>query len=164
MTKINPTVVSGNELRTCRLRRALPGGQWSDWETHTDLRGSPIGDKVLVWEYASLVRPGSDGGDREHVEIMYCAEGWHSTGGTASAPDDPQLCSAILSPKWCEHPDDEECFKRYWVFHEENPVVWIVKILAPRHRHLAYCDPELPAEYRPADDGGGGEDGEDGEA
>ncbi len=153
MTKIKPTVVTGMELRTCRLRRALPDGEWSDWETHTDLRGSPIGDEVLVWEYGRLVRPPSDREVREHVEIMYCAAGWHSTGGTAGAPDDPQLCSAILSPKWREHPDDEECFKRFWEFHEENPVVWIVKIIAPGHRRRAYCDPELPAEYRPGEDG-----------
>ncbi|MGH3150119.1 MAG: hypothetical protein ACRDOB_05235 [Streptosporangiaceae bacterium] len=145
--------MSGSGLRTCELRRVLPDGEWSDWETHTDLRGSPMGDQVLVWEYGRLVRPRSDGGGREHVEVMYCAAGWHSTGGTAAAPDDPQLCSAILSPQWSEHPADEERFKQYWEFHEENPVVWIVKISAPGHRRLAYCDPELPAEYRPREDG-----------
>jgi hypothetical protein len=155
VNEIEPTVVSGEDLRTCKIRRVLPTGERSDWETHTDLRGSPIGDKVLVWEYDLLAQPrGAPGRAREHVEIMYCAAGWHSTGGMAHAPDDPESCNTILSPKWRKHPAGEERFKRFWEFHEKHPVVWIVKTSAQgrlgNHR-LAYCDPELPAEYRPGE-------------
>jgi hypothetical protein len=151
MTEIEPAVVSGEELRTCSIRSVLPNGE-PGWETHADLRGSPIGDKVLVWEYDRLVQPrGAGRRAREHVEIMYCAAGWHSTGGRADAPDDPAVCHTILSPKWRKHPPGEERFKWFWEFHEEHPVVWIVKTSAPGRHHLAYCEPELPAEYRPGE-------------
>jgi hypothetical protein len=155
ISEVKTTVVSGNELRTCRLRRILPGGQWSDWETHTDLRGSPVGEKVLVWEYEGLVRSrGARSSVGEHVKVMYCADGWHSTGGKADAPDDPQVCSTLMSSKWRRHRVGEERFRRFWEFHQEHPVVWIVQISAEGdagNRRLAYCDLELPAEYRPTE-------------
>lgn len=155
MTYMEPTVLSGEDMRTCCTRRLLPDGEWSDRETHTDLRGSPIGDQVLVWEYERLVLPrGARGDVCEHVEIMYCAAGWHSTGGRPQAPDDPAVCNTILSPKWRKHPAGQERFRRFWEFHQEYPVQWIVKTSAPQglgHNHRAYCDPELPDEYRPAE-------------
>ena len=153
MTELEPAVLSGEDLRTCSTRRLLPNGEWSDGETHTDLRGAPIGDKVLVWEYDRLVQPRRARRPvPEHVEIMYCAAGWHSTGGTSYAPDDPAVCTTILSPKWHKHPAGEERFRRFWEFHQEYPVQWIVKTSAPQrfgHHHLSYCDPERPEEYRP---------------
>jgi hypothetical protein len=154
MTEMEPAAVSGEELRSCCIRRAFPDGGFS-WETHTDLRGSPIGDKVLVWGYDRLVQPrAARGSVRDHVEIMYCAAGWHSTGGTADAPDDPAVCHTIHSPHWRKHPVGEERFRRFWEFHAEHPVVWIVKTSAPGglgNHHFAYCDPELPPEYRPGE-------------
>lgn len=152
MTEIEHTVLSGEELRTCKVRRVLPGGESSAWETHTDLRGSPIGDKVLVWEYDRFVQRGARGRVRTHVQVMYCAEGWHSTGGTAPVPDDPELCNAIYSRKWRKQRTGEERFKRFWEFHVEHPVVWIVKTSAQErllNRRLAYCELDFPAEYRP---------------
>lgn len=159
MTEMEPAVVNGEDLRTCNFKRIMPSGQWSDRETHTDLRGSPVGDKVLVWGYDRLVQPrGAGGRVREHVEVMYCSAGWHSTGGTADAPDDPAVCNTILSPKWRKHPSGEERFRRFWEFHKLHPVVWIIKTRAPGrlgNHHLAYCDPELPPEYRPGEFAGG---------
>lgn len=153
MPDMEPTVVSGEELRTCTIGRTSPDGSLADVETHTDLRGSPVGDKVLVWRYDRLLRPrGGRRQVREHLEIMYCAAGWHSTSGTADAPDDPELCNTIFSQKWRKGRGGEERFKRFWEFHEKNPVTWIVKTSAdgPLSSHrLAWCDPELPPEYRP---------------
>ena len=155
MTEVQATVQSGEELRTCKIRRALPVGGGSDWEMHIDLRGSPIGDRVLVWEYDRPMNARSASrGVREHVKLMYCAEGWHSGGGTADAPDDPEVCAMIHGPKWRKRGTSEEHFKRFWEFHYEHPVAWIVKTSAPGrlgHRHLAYCDAELPAQYRPSE-------------
>ena len=148
-----PTVLSGEDLRTCTLAETRPNGQGPAGQTHADLRGAPIGDEVLVWEYDRLMPPrGTGGGEREHVRIMYCANGWHAAGGTADAPDDPEVCEAIHSPGWRKHRPGAERFRPFWEFHQEHPVVWIVKISGPEgrsHRHLAYCDPELPAEYWP---------------
>ena len=156
MSEIKTAIISGEELRTCRFRRPLPGGGMSDWETHTDLRGAPVGDKVLMWEYHRLVRPrGVSRRVSEHVQVMYCAAGWHATAGTAQAPDGPEVCNTLLTPKWRKRRSGQERFRRFWEFHEEHPVLWVVKTRTPGRDgpfgRLAYCDPELPAEYRPAE-------------
>jgi hypothetical protein len=155
MTGIETTVLSGEELRTCRFRRLMPNGEWCAPETHTDLRGAPIGEKVLLWEYDRLVRPARRARRpaAEHITIMYCAEGWHSTTGTADAPDDPEPCSTMTSRKWRKRGTGREPFRPFWEFHQKHPVVWIVKTTTQEpagHRRIAYCDPELPAEYRTA--------------
>lgn len=155
ISALQTAVVSGDEIRTCMVRRALADGGWSDPEIHTDLRGAPIGDKVLVWEYDRRARaPGARGHVREHVKLMYCAEGWHSTGGTAEVPDDPQLCHTIVSSRWRKRRPGEERFQPFWEYHLQHPVVWLIQISGQRgvgHRRLAYCDPELPAQYRPSE-------------
>jgi hypothetical protein len=114
MSEIETASISGEELRTCRFRRALPGGGWSDWETHTDLRGAPVGDEVLMWEYDWLVSPrGVRRQVSKHVQVMYCAEGWHTTAGTAHAPDGPDVCTTLLTRKWRTQRTSEERFRRF---------------------------------------------------
>ncbi len=138
--------ISAAELRIHMVSSWTPDG-WTEPRPVTDLRGSPLGERVQVWELDRLVTPRRGRGRRvrEYVKVMHCPEGWHSTSGTADAPSGGEICATLLDPKWRgDFPAD---FNRY---HDEHPVVWIVKVRIHKQvRTLRYCDPELPAEYRP---------------
>jgi hypothetical protein len=145
--------ISAESMRHHKVHRALADGSWGPWEDYYDLRGTPTGEKAQVWKFDRLVQlhPRARRRTRQHVEILYCAEGWHSRSGGPDSPSGPEICNTLLDPKWRVAPEAGLDRDRFRAFHEEHPVVWIVNIrmnsTALRH---AYCDPELPAEFRPA--------------
>jgi hypothetical protein len=125
-------------------------GKRSDPKPYTDLRGAPIGDKAQVWECDRLVYPrrNSKRRVRQHVKILHCAEGWHSMSGSTERPMGPELCSTLLEGKWAL-PSGALDRDRFHAFHEEHPVVWKVEVRVNSSGwRYAYCDPELPDEYR----------------
>jgi hypothetical protein len=114
-----------------------------------DLRGQPVGEHVEAWESTSTATrpPGRPG--RQHVTIMHCPQGWHSIAGTPDKPMGRALCQTLTSGRWTT-PRGVFDHKAYHAHHDRHPVVWVITIRgAGRPRTLRYCDPELPAEYRP---------------
>lgn len=90
---------------------------------------------------------------RQHIKVMHCPEGWHSTSGAADEPSE-SLCATLMDNQWRnEHRGFDRA--KYDAHHEQHPVVWIVqtraKGLLGSHR-LMYCHPEMPAENRPDPD------------
>lgn len=146
------TIVDAAPMRVSRSRTCLGNGQWSEWHEGIDLRGTPIGDKVEVWEWDRLVYPGRRQQGRrvrEYIKVMHCPEGWYSTSGIADEPHGGEICGTLLEPKWAGR-DFPRGFNAY---HDEHPVVWVIKVKRhTRARTLRYCDPELPDEYRPVTD------------
>jgi hypothetical protein len=146
------TFIDSETLRCRQTRTWLGNGQFSEWQESTDLRGTPIGDRAEVWEWDRLVYPGRKQHGRrvrEYIKVMHCPEGWHSTSGSARRPMDPEICSTMLHDQW-QYPGGGFDRDKYRAHHDVNPVVWIIKVKRhTRVRIYRYCDPELPAEYRP---------------
>lgn len=119
--------------------------------TAYDIRGTPIGDKAEVWEWDRMVYPGRQQKGRrvrEYITVMHCPEGWYSTSGTADQAD-PALCSTLMDRQWATSRGGFDRDK-YDAHHDANPVVWVIKV--KRHTTVnvyRYCEPELPAEFRP---------------
>jgi hypothetical protein len=151
-------VIDGESLRTRMARDSTGRGRYSDPYPHTDLRGAPIGPKVEVWEWDRMIlpRPGAARRVREHVEVMFCPEGWYcESGGAATPMEGGATCHMVLDTAWRTPTGIGEAtgFGRdaFNAFHAEHPVTWRVRIKrGSKVRTLRYCDPELPAEYRPA--------------
>jgi hypothetical protein len=145
------SIIDTATLRTRTVRKCLGGGEWSEPRTIIDLRGTPIGDKAEVWEWDRMVYPGrAQKGRRvrEYITAMYCPEGWHSNSGT-SREADPATCLTLLDPRWANDRGGLDRAK-YHAHHDAWPVVWVIKVRRYTNvRTLHYCDPELPAEYRP---------------
>lgn len=146
MTAAASTFITAASLRSRTVRQALPGG-WGEPREITDLRGTPVGDRAEVWEWDRLVPPrrGNSRRVREHVKVMHCPEGWHSTSGLVDQPHGPEICSTLLGGQWAE-----EFPARFNRYHLEHPVLWIVRVRVHSSVTVSrYCDPELPGEYRP---------------
>lgn len=117
----------------------MEGGPPSD---RHDLRGAPKG-QTLEWVVERLVpRPGRKRRVRERVTLTYCADGWHSSSGSADKPYGVSLCSA---EKWWDGPFDNDAFH---AFHKDKPVVWRVDV----QTHTGgvrywYCGADLPDEW-----------------
>lgn len=150
-TSPRATFVVAADLQTRTSRRYLGGDQWSEPETRTDLRGTPMGGKAEVWEFDRLVSPERGRGRRrrEYVTIMHCPEGWWSTSGSADSPIGPGCCATIMDPQWRGELGGFDRAK-FSAFHEEHPVIWKVRSrVNSKARILWYCDAELPDGYRP---------------
>jgi AAA domain len=138
------TYISAETLRHREVRRGLGDGSLGPPEDYYDLRGTPIGERAQVWEWDRLVPPrfGKGRRVREYIKVMHCPEGWHSTSGSASNPLDPEVCQAIMN--------GNVDLDKFHAFHADHHVVWVVRVrVHTRTTILRYCDPELPAEYRP---------------
>ncbi len=143
--------IAAAEMQARKTRRSLGNGQWSEWEPHTDLRGTPVGATARRWEWERMIMPPHRRRRaRQRVRVYHCPEGWHSTSGSASNPMGPELCHTLLDPQWQTGGGLDR--DRFRAFHGEHPVVWIVETYTKRPYgvgRLPYCDPELPDEYRP---------------
>ena len=152
--------ISAESMRHNKVHVALADGGLGPAKDYYDLRGTPIGDKAQVWKFDRMVlaTPRSKRRTRQHVEVFYCAEGWHSKSGSQARPSGPDLCSTLLHDKWNSGDDDlgDDWRARFRAFHDQHPVLWIVKVrMNSSTTRSAYCDPELPDEFRPAADQAG---------
>jgi hypothetical protein len=122
--------------------------------TDIDLRGTAKGEtRRWAFDRLAYARPGAKRRIRQQVETLYCAEGWHSRSGTRADPRGAGRCCTLLDAKW-RHPSGGFDRDRFLAFHDEHPVVWVVKVSSKSEsRRLEYCDAHLPDEYRPL--GGG---------
>jgi len=140
------TFIDAETMRDRTVSAWTPSGRVK--KPHYDLRGTPTGDKAEIWERDRLVYPGRRQQGRrvrEYIKVMHCPEGWHSTSGTADEPS-TAICSTPLEPKWA----GRDFPRNFNAYHDEHPVVWVVRVTRYTNvRVYRYCEPELPAEYRP---------------
>lgn len=143
------------ELRNRTSRQCLGGGEWGPPENYTDLRGTPVGDTFLEWEWdrLALPRPRAKRRTRQRITVRYCAEGWHADSGGPSSPMGLALCATLLDPRW-SNPYGGLDRDKFHAFHDKNPVVWRVRARTGSRAIASwYCDAELPDEYLPEDIG-----------
>ena len=126
---------------TVKVRQALAGG-WGPEREVTELRSTPVSGKAMHWAGSRLTwQGGVKRRTRQHWEIWWSPDGWHSDSGSGERPMCRATCCTVMG-----YPGGVQAFQD---FHEEHPVEWKVKTTEGQWSgHRFYCDPHLPQEYR----------------